>query len=236
MDLTQIYYDESLYGHSVTSLPHTIWSLSKGDFRLYDHPDSGTFVVDQDYGIIRAVHYRSGESIIYKTELLGEKLVCDFIEHIVRGILSSCVATSFLIFTPIGMSVKIVHFSLLQVSTYIVSTALGQKIAQVWNDTSLFGDMLTSAPSHWYQYTTAPLAWHLRADGTDRRTYIALYSATGTHVQEAEYEFVPFELFEYACRRVMGSAVTLVAGMVSPLGLVMKGAHLASRAVFTQMF
>ena len=235
MDLTQIYHDESLCGHTLTSLPHALWSFNKGEFCLYDRPDPGTLVVENDYVIARSVHYRKGQTFTCRTEILGEKLLCDFIECVARRIFGPCVtAASFLTLTPIGIGVKIVHFSLLQVSAYIASTALAQKIAHVWNDASLFGDALTSAPSQWYQFTTAPLEWHLRADGTDRRTYIATYGAAGDSVREAEYPLVPFELFECMYRRVLGSAITLIASIASPLGLVIKGVHLVSRAVFAQ--
>ena len=236
MNFAQIYRDEGLWGHSLVSLTHKIWSFSKGEFCLYDCPDPGTLVVDKDYIVVRVIHYSKDKGRAYtsRTEIFLEKPLYNLIEFVGRRILGSCATiTSFLTLSSIGFIAKIIHFSTRQVTIYITSTSLGQKIYRVWDNASLFGHALTSAPSKYYQFTTEPLGWHLRADGTDRRSYIGSRGPEGNWtVQESEYDFVPFEIFEFIYRRVIGGAITLVAGVVSPIGLVAKGVHLVSQSAF----
>ena len=235
MTLSSICQDQSLYGHFLLNLPQKIWAFSRNEFCLHERPDPGTLIVDRNYLIAKDIHYRRGNTYTYRTEFILEKPLFDLIEFVGRRILGSCItAISFLTLPPIGFVAKLLHFSIRQVSTCITSTALAEKIRRIWNNADLFGHSLTTAPFNFYQFTTAPLSWHLRADGTDRRAYIATYGPTGNIVRESEYELVPFELFEFIYRRVIGGALTLTTGIISPIGLVAKSLHLLSQSVFHQ--
>lgn len=231
MTACAIYQDQQLYGHALLNLPSKICAFSQDEFCLYDRPDPGTLVVYRDYLIAKVVQYRHGNTYTHKTEFIFEKPLLDSIEFIGRRILGSCVAAvSFLIFPLIGFTVKLLDFGLRQVSGCIAATTLAEKINQIWNNADLFGQCLTAAPANCYEFATAPLSWHLRADGTDRRSYI--YVPARNIEQEAEWELVPFEFFEGLYRRVFGGALTLAAGIVSPLGLVAKSVHLLGQSIF----
>lgn len=235
--LKQIHQDPTLYGHSLTRLPQKLWHFTKGEFSLYENPDPGTLVIEQDYVIIRNVSFRKGNRYIYKTETLFDRPILNSIEFIGRRILGSCATVaSLLILAPIGFSAKVLHFGLRQVSAFVTSTALAKKISEIWNNADLYGHFFTSAPLKCYEYATSPLGWHLRPDGTDRRNYIYTFYTIGgvpTHTtREAEYSLVPFELFEFSYKRVVVGSLTLTAAMISPIGLVTKSLHLASRSFF----
>ena len=242
MSLNNIYQNESLCGHLLTSLPHKVWGFTKNDFCLYDRPDPGTLVIDRNYVIAKKIHYQKGNSTVYRTEFIFEKSVCDLIEFIGRRILGPCMtATSFSILSPIGFTAKLLHFYTRKISIYINSSLIAEKIRRVWNNADLFGHALTSTPINCYQFSTASLGWHLRADGTDRRTYTATYGRINSSLyellkeQQMEYVLVPFELFEFIYRRIIGGALTLATGIVSPIGLIAKSVHLASQSASLNM-
>jgi len=234
MNLSEIYQNKNLCGHFLLDLSQKIWSFSQGEFCLYERPDPGTLVVDRDYFVAKAVHYRKGNTHTFRMKFIFEKPLLDLIEFIGRRVLGSCVAAvSFLTLSPLGFVAKLLNLSFRPISTCITSSPLAERIDQIWNNADLFGNSLTTAPSNFYQFSTAPLSWHLRADGTDRRSYIATYGSTGNTVHEAEYQLVPFELFEFIYRRALGGALIITTGIISPIGFVAKSLHLLSQAVFS---
>lgn len=217
--MNSIIRDPALCGHALTSLPERIWEFSSGDFSFYEQP--GERIVDKDYIFAQKVHYRSGNSYLFRTEICTEKLTINLIEFIARRILGSLAAlASLLVAVPIGFTAKVLHAGFRQISQFPFS----QKIRQIWNDESLYGHTLTSAPGKLFQITTAPLHWHLTSNGTDRRKYIAIYGPNETFRQEAEYQLFPFELFEIMYRGLSGAAA-LTASALSPLGLAAKAVH-----------
>lgn len=234
VNLSEIYQDQSLHGHFLLGLPEKIWSFSQGEFCLYERPDPGTLVVDRNYFIAKSVRYQKGNTFNFRTEFIFEKQLFDLIEFAGRRVLGSCItAVSFLTLSPLGFAAKLLNLSFRQIGTCITSSSLAEKVYQIWNNADLFGNSLTTAPSNFYQFSTAPLSWHLRADGTDRRAYIASYGPAGNAVHEAEYQLVPFELFEFIYRRALGGALTITTGILSPVGFVAKSLHLLSKAVFS---
>ncbi|PCI94475.1 hypothetical protein COB11_03825 [Candidatus Aerophobetes bacterium] len=260
MSLSTVYRDASLCGHALTTLPHKIWDFSKSELSLIDRPVPGTYVVDHDVFIGQLfigqrVHYNIGPTtVIYRTVFFTEELLLqplvNTIEFIGRRILGSCAtAISFLVLTPVGFTTKLLHLGARQVSTYVTSSSLGVKIKQVWQNANLFGHLLTSAPSKCYQFATAPLNWHLRPDGTDRRFYIYAYESNNgeseqqvssnrplslsgtTLLHDREYSY-SFEV-ELICRRIFGGLLTVTAAVVSPIGLASKSIHLIGRSVLS---
>jgi hypothetical protein len=233
MILRAILRDETLSGHALTSMTEKIWELSKYDLCFYDRPDPGTRVVDADYLIAQKVHYniRNGRGWIFRTEFFFEKPLFDLIESVVRRVLAPCAAAaSLFLLAPLGFTAKLVHVCIRQIAVTLQNSPVAEKTQQIWGDSTLFGHALTSAPAKLAQLTMAPLHWHLRANGTDRRSHIVTYIPGPTVIQQSEYELVPFELFEVAYRGLTGTA-TLVAGMLSPLGFAAKAIHLASQNV-----
>lgn len=228
--LSKIYHDESLCGNALITLPNRLMSFSNGEFSLYDNPDPGTFVVDRNYFIARGVHYRVGNRYTFRTQFVGEKTLCDLVEFIGRRILGKLSAVlTLLVFVPLGFSAKIIHYKIRQIKVYICSTKEFKKVNMVWGNPDLFGHFLTSAPSTCYRYAVTPLNWHLREDGTDRRSYIATYTYSGeeANIREAEYSIVPFEIFEFIFKRVIVGTATIFAGAISPFGLMAKVIHLS---------
>lgn len=236
MSIGQICQDESLVGHFLFSLPDKLWAFSTGEFCLYEHPNPATLNVKWDYGIARAIRYHQMEpdvlTITERIEFCIERPLCDTVEFIGRRVFGLfAAAVSIVSAYPIGFVTKVLHFHAREMSNYVASSTLGQKIGQIWDDECLFGHVLTSAPLACYTFATTPLEWHLRPDGSDRRNFRAIISS-GTVTQfESEYELVPFELFETIWRRVFGGALTLAAGIISPIGLVAKVIDLATRPV-----
>jgi hypothetical protein len=162
-----------------------------------------------------------------------EKRLVDLIEFVARRGLGPCAtALSFLTLTPLGFSAKVLHLGARRCMNYIASTTFGKKVSQIWNNADLFGHALTSAPSKLYQFTTTPLSWHLHADGSDRRHIIYKSTPDGYVSHDAEYVLVPFELFEFTYRRILGGMLTGLSALASPLGLVAKSVHLATQSAF----
>ncbi len=235
MSLRALFFDKTLYGHGLTSMPEEIWAFSQGDFSFYDRPDPGTRVVIADHLIAQKIHYRKGDRWIFKTEVCIEKPLLDLIEFVARRILAPCqAAASLFLLAPLGLIAKLVHVCLRQVTASLQNPPFGEKIQRIWGDSTLFGHALTSAPAKLGRLTTAPFHWHLRPDGTDRRIYIATFGRDPDVIRQSEYEFVPFELFEGVYRGFTGAA-TFVAGALSPLGLAAKAAHLAARSLKTNL-
>lgn len=229
MNLDQIGRNESLYGHTLLTSPQKIWKFAKAD--CWCVPDN--YVILHDYIIAKRVRYRTGRTWRYCTEFVGQQLIENSSEWLCRrmlGTLATGIASVTLL--PLGFAAKCLHLGARHVSTWLAST----NVAQVWNNTELVGHLLTSAPRKCYDFAAAPLVWHLREDGTDRRAYI--YQAnvkTGYYVEhQSEYPLVPLELFEFPYRRMLGGALTLTSALLSPLGLAAKEIHLASRSALAR--
>lgn len=132
MSFCQIYQNESLYGHSLTSAPDKIWAFSKNEFCLADRPDPGTLVVDKDYLIAKAVHYQKGDAYIYRTVFIYERPLFDSIEFIGRRVLGLLATLfSYLVLAPTGFTVKLLHLSMQEISQYIQSTNLARNFTSL---------------------------------------------------------------------------------------------------------
>jgi hypothetical protein len=234
MTLSQIYNDETLYGHTLAHLPHELWAFTTSEFNFYEQPDPGTLQVKRNLYILRDISYSKGNKLICRTEFFFEKAVLNTIEFIYRQILGPIATTASSVFLfPIGFTAKLIHATIRYVCSF-APTSTSDKVIQVWSNPDLYGHILTSAPAHCYEFTSANLNWHLRPDGSDRRTFILTAFADGrpSLQLESEYELVPFELFEFTVRRIVGGTLTLTAALISPVGLAAKGVHIASQSIF----
>ncbi|MFI5344703.1 MAG: hypothetical protein ACHQUC_10860, partial [Chlamydiales bacterium] len=192
--------------------------------------------VQRDWIIAQDIWYESADHsyMVGKTEFIFQKLLLNSIEFVGRRILGSCAAALSYMTVPIGFTAKVIHLGVRQISNLVASTALAQQISQVWNNADLYGHAITSAPSQFYAFASSPLGWHLREDGTDRRAYIMHSGPNGRTVHQSEYDLFPFEVFEFTYKRIIGGTLTVGASVISPLGLVAKGVHLAARSAFAQ--
>jgi hypothetical protein len=235
MSISQIYRDDSLYGHTLTSLPNKIWAFSQGKFSLYRHSvPPGNLIIEPDWTVFRRVNYTSNTHCYIGLEFVFEEPFLNLIEFIGRRILGPCAAVlSYLTLLPIGFTAKIIHLAARQISNCVASTTFVQQIRQIWNNADLFGHALTSAPSQFYAFAISPLIWHLREDGTDRRSYIGTFGPDGHTIHQSEYALFPFELFEFIYKRAIGGTLMVASSMISPIGLIAKGIHQLARSVLT---
>lgn len=225
--MNSILNDKTLCGHALTSLPQQLWEFSQGELCYYGGP-KGARVVEADYFLFQRVHYRTEKSWTFRTEMCIEKPLFDLIEWIVRRVLGSCAATFSLLLVPIGFTAKLLHAGFRKITQSSVAKDIDRKLDQIWNDATLCGHALTSAPENLVKWAKAPLHWHLRPDGTDRRAYIVTYGPDAHVIHQPEYQFVPFEVFEVAYRS-LGAAALLIAGPLSAIGLAVKTVHFAGR-------
>lgn len=230
--MSSIYQDPTLYGEKLTSFAGQIWDFSCGNpTAFYSGSTPERIEITNDYFVARSVIYyhNGGQSRVYSTEIIGMALIINTTELLVRRLLTPWFV---LPFAAIGFSAKLLHFGLRSLRAEWISNPLTDKVYEIWQNQELYGNLLTSAPSKCYRFTSTPLSWHLRPDGTDRRAYIATFGPDGRTLLEhqAEYQLVPFELFEFTTRRLIGGAVTLTAAVISPIGLIIKTTHLAYRA------
>jgi hypothetical protein len=207
MEFTKIFQDQSLCGHQLMQMPDKIWNFSQGQLSLFPVPGKKTVL--KNYMIAKRVSYSiqtpDTQKTLIRTELFTDRYLCNGVEYIGRRLFGTCAAAiSFATLIPIGFSAKCIHWNVRSVKIYLLSTAQVKKVCKIWTDHTLFGHALTSAPAKCYHFATAPLKWHLRSDGTDRRAYIMRGGLEGYVIQQSEYEFFPFELFEFPYRRIMG--------------------------------
>jgi hypothetical protein len=210
-------------------LPFKLWAFTTGEFCLYER---GHRVVEKDYCFAKRVYLYNKDKMSYQTEFVFQKPLLDLVEFVGRRVLGACAtALSFLIFYPIGLTAKLLHVTACSIYADPACQAIYQKAEHIWKDSHLAGHTLTSAPDKWRQFACAPLSWHLRADGTDRRSMIITFDSNGIGVkQKSECDLFPFELFECIYRRVLGGAVWLGAAALSPIGFAAKCVHYAAQA------
>lgn len=222
-----MFTDNSLIGHSLTSLPKQLWDYSNAPIPVVDFHDPLLTIEQKNYTLCRFVTYRQGNVIHCRNVFYGEFLLWDTIEFVSRRILAKGAALiSLITLAPIGFSAKMIHKGIRKLRIRSVTLPLVQPMITIWNDKSLYGHALTSMPSACYTFAAAHFTWHERSDGTDRRGYYASYSIDKKVIEHLpEYQFVPFELFEFITRRICGSTATIVSSLVSPVGLLIKCVH-----------
>lgn len=231
MSIQNIYKDPTLVGHSLLSTSQALWDFSKGEFSLFVPAQPGSLTILEDHLLYREVCLEYRNTKIYRTETLGEETICNAVEFLARRVFGSLAAFfSYLILTPMGFSAKFMHLGYRKIEPILNAFPCVQKMQRIWKDRTLIGEMLTSLPSRCASFTTAPLQWHLRADGSDRRwTIFQMKEGNVVDRSEGQYSLVPFEAIEFISRRVLGSLATLGASLISPLGLLSKSIHWAMK-------
>ncbi|MBS0652757.1 MAG: hypothetical protein JSR39_04430 [Verrucomicrobia bacterium] len=109
--LNQIFYNESLYGHSLTSLPSAAWNVATSeDLLFYQKPDPGTAeTVCCLFEKYMAVE-RWPNGAIKRAEIATNILPLKYIEMIFRRVVGAiCVAGLSITAAPVGLAVKAIH-------------------------------------------------------------------------------------------------------------------------------
>ena len=234
--MNSIWENNRLVGHCLQSCPAKLWRFTKDEFTFFykGRREPQQISVTKQFWYGREVDYTwsgaNGATLVIAFERIGSKLLCDSFEFLGRRIGGACLTLLSTPLIPIGFTAKVVHQTLRSAYDSLSETNTYQKIEKIWKDTSLYGHCLTSAPAKLYLFATLQLNWHLTTQATrtfDRRTDIEEWHGGNLIFSyQAEYPCVPFELIEFVSRRIIGGSCLLIAGAISPLGLLAKSIHL----------